>query len=192
MKANWQTKKLGDIFDRFKNRNLKVPFIYQINENACGAAVLEMVYKYYGLNDVSQEEIYKKYKQLEPHGTGNFRITTDALVADSLRRGFLSFWNKVDYNNPDECFNLLQFLTKKSKIPIIVCQQFTKNEEHKDLGHFRLVVGVDKKNKIIYVHDPHKELGGQYQKWSLDKFVDFWQPTGQNVTGGVFVIIKKL
>ena len=35
------------------------------------------------------------------------------------------------------------------------------------------------------------EIGGAYQKWEAQKFMEFWQPTGQNVTGGIFVIIKK-
>lgn len=186
-----QTRKLGGIFSSLFKRKLRVPYITQINENACGAAVLEMVYGFYGLH-ILQGKIYEKYRALEPHNTGNYRIITENLVSDALGSGFLSFWAKANYSDKDECFNLLKLLVNKSKIPVIVCQQFTKNPEHESLGHFRIVVGVNEKEHTIFVHDPHNELGGEYQKWSLEKFVDFWQPTGQNVTGGVFVIIKML
>lgn len=190
--TNWKTKRPKKTCDQLFEGKLKVPYISQINDNACGAAVLEMVYKCYGLEDILQEEIYEKYKKLEPHGTGNFRIDTNMLVSDALSRGFLSFWAKANYSNTKECFKLLKLLTQESKIPVIVCQQFTKKQEHSGLGHFRLVVGVSTKDNVIYVHDPHKELGGEYQEWELDKFVDYWQPTGENVTGGIFVVIKKL
>jgi len=166
---------------------LKVPYIPQINENACGAAVLVMVYKYYGLKNIFQEDLFKKYQELEPHGSGNFRFSADSLVSDALTRGFLAFWARADFTNRNNTVSLLELLIR-AKIPIIVCQKFTNGQPM--IGHFRIVVGI--KDNIIYVHDPHVELGGAYKEWEADKFLEYWQPTGQNITGGVFVVIKNL
>jgi len=186
MKNNLQTKKISN---RSYGSKLKVPYIQQINKNACGAAVLEMIYKYYGIKNITQSDIFNKYKEPEPHGTGNNRISTDDLVRDASGQGFLSFWARADYNNKETSFNLLRRLTMESKIPVIVCQKFTNKEPL--IGHFRIVVGI-KDNNIVYVHDPHVEKGGGFKEWSIDHFMEFWKPTGKNVTGGVFIVIKKL
>lgn len=180
MKVNWQTKKL-------KNFCINVPFVSQISKNACGAAVLEMVYGYYGLKNISQKAIFDKYKRLEPHGSGNNIISTSNLVSDASGRGFLSFWAKVDYTSKEDSRDLFIRLVMNSKIPIIACQKFTDKEPL--IGHFRIVVGV--KDNIVYVHDPFL-MDGAFQEWDIDKFMDYWQPTGQNVTGGVFIVIKKI
>lgn len=184
----WLTKKLKELGDKFFTRKLKVPYIPQINENACGAAVLEMIYKHYGLNNISQLEIMNKYQENEPHNSGNLRITSDNIVADALSRGFLSFWARADYRNRKSVINLFKILTQKSQIPTIVCQKFSDNQPQ--IGHFRIVVGLEDDNFLI--HDPNTSFGGANQKWGIDKFLDYWQPTGLNVTGGIFVIIKKL
>lgn len=173
-----------------RKSKIKVPYIKQVNDNACGSAVLEMIYKFYGLKDVSQEVIFEKYKVLEPHGTGNFRLDTDSLVSDALGRGFLSFWAKVDFNNEQSVADLLRTLVISKKIPLIVCQKFTDEKQHEGLGHFRVVVGIT--NDTVYVHDPHPTFGGAFQEWNIQKFIEYWKPTGNNVTGGVFVVIKPL
>lgn len=181
MKNNWQIKK-------FNKDCIGVPYVSQINENACGAAVLEMIYKYYGLDNISQEGIFNKYKKLEPHGSDNFILSTDSLVSDAQGRGFLSFWARTDYNDKENSSDLLRRLTIDSKIPVIVCQKFT--DELPLIGHFRIVVGV--RGNIVYLHDPHAKNGGAFKKWEINKFMEFWKPTGKNVTGGVFIVIKKL
>jgi len=183
----WIIPKIEEMFDRFLKRKLKVPYILQINENACGAAVLEMVYRYYGLNDISQEDIFNKYKEHEPYGSGNFRITVDNIVSDAKERGFSSFWNRINCANHKDAINTLKRLTMDLRIPVIVCQKFT--EEQPLIGHFRIVVGI--KNNIVYVHDPHVSNGGKDKEWVIERFMEFWQPTGENVTGGVYVVIKN-
>ena len=75
----WWNREIGSESEEYM-KSLKIPYIPQININACGAAALEMIYKYYGLNDVNQQELMKKYQELEPHGSGNFRLTTDNLI----------------------------------------------------------------------------------------------------------------
>ncbi len=166
---------------------LKIPYIKQINPNACGAAALEMVYKFYGLENVSQEELMQKYQELEPHGSGNYRMSTDTLITDAREKGFESTWLRANYTNKQDCLSLLKILVETKKIPVIVCQKFT--DEMPLIGHFRIVIGVD--NDSIYLHDPNVEIGGEKLKWTLDKFFNFWQPTGQNVTGGILCLITR-
>lgn len=178
---------LKEIYSIVTGTLLSVPYAPQINENACGAAVLEMVYRYYGLKDASQSGLYDKYKVLEPHGSGNFRFDTDSLVVDALGRGFLASWERAQYEDKKSVIDLFKELVQKNKVPIIVCQKFTDTQPL--IGHFRVVVGIS--GEKIYVHDPHVTLGGAYQEWPIEKFIDFWKPTGKNVTGGIYVVIKK-
>lgn len=166
---------------------LKIPYIPQININACGAAVLEMVYKYYGLKDISQQELMDKYQELEPHGSGNFMMTTDNLIQDARARGFNAWWAKANYLSAQDSISLLKLLVEKNGVPVIVCQKFSEQEPL--IGHFRIVVGID--DDSVYLYDPYVKLDGSKLQWSVNKFMEFWQPTGQNVTGGIFCFISK-
>jgi predicted double-glycine peptidase len=166
-------------------KTLDVPYVAQFNGTACGAAALEMVYKYYGKSDVSQEDIYNKYQEIEPEFGKVSRISTANLVSDAQSRGFQSFWKRVNYLDRDEALSVLKTYLNL-KIPVIVCQQFTKKSPK--IGHFRVVFGVDDEDNI-YFHDPR--FGG-FKKWPIEQFMDYWQPTGQNVTGGVYIIVKKV
>lgn len=165
---------------------LKVPYVQQYNDYACGAAVLEMVFKYYNVKNVSQEDIYEKNKELEPHGTGNFRITTQDLVDEAESRNFKAYFKQVNYFSKKESIETLKDFIEKN-IPVIVCQQFTSAQNI--IGHFRVVIGVD--NKYVYVHDPHKDIGSEELKMSHREFVNLWQKTGDNVIGGIYIIIIK-
>ena len=71
-------------------------------------------------------------------------------------------------------------------VPIIVCQQYTK--EQSIIGHFRIVVGIG--NKYIYLHDPDRNFGGKNIRWTHEKFFNYWQATGMNVTGGTYFLIE--
>ncbi len=76
--------------------------------------VLEMVYKYYGVGSVSQEEkLMRQYQELEPHGSGNLRITTDSLVTNAQEKGFESEWRRANYLSISECSKLLRKLIKE-------------------------------------------------------------------------------
>lgn len=165
---------------------LDVPYVAQINNTACGAASLEMIYRYYGMSDVAQEDIYKGYQEIEPEFGRVSRISTADLVSDAQHRGFQSFWKRVNYRDKDESLIILRKYLNH-KVPIIVCQQW--NKESSKIGHFRVVVDVDEENNVFF-YDPEKT--GGLIKWPIDQFMDYWQPTGQNVTGGVYVIIEKV
>lgn len=162
---------------------LDVQYFAEINGTACGAAALEMVYNYYGKSDVRQEDIYNKYQEIEPEFGTISRISTADLVSDAQSRGFKAFWNKVNYLDKDESLSVLKNYINH-KIPVIVCQQWTKQSPK--IGHFRVVVDVNDNN--VYFYDPESGL----IKLSTDQFMDYWQPTGQNVTGGVYIIIEKI
>ena len=164
---------------------LNVPFVAQFNTNACGAAALEMVYKYYGKSDITQQEIFNKLKEKEPELRRENRISTDHLVSDAQARGFRAFWDRVDYSEQNEALQVLKYYLSR-KTPVIVCQQFTKKS--RKIGHFRVVVDVDE-DQYIYFYDPDE--GHDLIKWPIDQFMDYWQPTGQNVTGGVYIVIEK-
>ena len=167
--------------------NLSVPYCKQINNSACGAACLEMIYKYYELNNISQEEIFNKYKKTDPHNTKGVNILTKDLVLDAQSRGFLSEIVRADFTDTKNSIALLkQFLI--DDIPLIVCLQYSLKLPL--LGHFRVVIGIDEKN--IYFHDPDNTIeNGESLNLSHKEFMKLWQPTGQNVTGGRFVWIKK-
>jgi len=159
---------------------LKVPYVEQNNENSCGPAALEMVFKFYGIN-INQNDIFEQYKKPNPDLKDNYYITTDDLVNFAKNNGFNeSFWKKTDLTEK-EINNLINGFIEK-RIPIIACQQFTKEIPS---GHFRVVTGIFK-NKI-YFHDPYD---GPRKNWTMNKFIDYWMPSGKTVTGGVYIIIK--
>jgi predicted double-glycine peptidase len=164
---------------------LAVPYIKQINSNACGAAALEMVYKFYGVENLSQDQLMQKYQEFEPHGSGNYRMSSDALVNDARERNFDAVLFRADYTDKQNCLALLNDLVEVRRIPVIVCQKFT-NEQHL-MGHFRVVIGVSEDS--VYLHDPFLDVEGNEAQWTLDQFVEFWQPTGENVTGGIGCLI---
>lgn len=165
---------------------LPVPYIRQINQNACGAAALMMIYKYYGLEDVGQKDIYEKYAEKEPHGSGNFRIRTEHMVQDARDRNFEADWNCVNYVDSDESMDELRILIHEFKIPVIVCQKYTNREPL--IGHFRVV--LDMTETDVLLHDPDIIIGEASQKWPIEKFMQFWQRTGDNVVGGVMIAIR--
>lgn len=165
---------------------LKVPYIVQNDVTHCGGAALEMVFKHLKNNKVTQDEIFEKYKNLEPHDTGNFRIKTDDLVAEARLQGFRASVGKDLLMAHADTRELLDLFINKLKLPIIVCQQFPQNPL---LGHFRVVTGFE--NDVVTFHDPHPQIGGRFMKMSLVDFIAAWQPTGNNVTGGIYIWVRK-
>lgn len=165
---------------------LSVPYYRQININACGAACLAMVYQFYGIRNIDQAEIYNEYQELEPHDSGNYRITTDNLINDARKKGLSAGWARANYSNTDDCISLLRLMTNAG-VPIIACQQLSKNQPL--FGHFRVVTGIDKDS--VHFHDPSTEIGGANMSLSIEDFINLWQPTGNNVTGGVFCFMFK-
>ncbi len=163
---------------------LEVPYVAQFNKYSCGAAALEMVYKYYQRSDISQQEIFKKHHEADPEYKSETRISTLSLISDAKSRGFEAFWRRVNYKNKSQSLAVLKSYLR-DKTPVIVCLQFSK--EMPRVGHFRVVIDIDERDNI-YFYDPYKS---GLMKWPADQFMDYWQPTGKDVTGGVYVIIRK-
>ena len=166
---------------------LKVPFIQQFDPNACGAGVLDMIYNYYEIEGFDQREMYEKYKQLDPHGSENedYCISVFDLMDDARSKELDAGWAGANYESVENCVSLIKVFID-NKIPLIVIQQFSKEDPL--LGHFRIIVGIDE--EFIYFHDPHVEIGGANKRLSYEEFVELWQPTGENVTGGIFMWVR--
>ncbi|MDB4984654.1 MAG: hypothetical protein JWM20_833 [Patescibacteria group bacterium] len=165
---------------------LNVPFCKQTNGVSCGAACLVMIYEFYGMHSVTQEDILDKYKIQDPHNQG-MRILTSDLVSDARLRGFTSSIIAADITDIKSSMALIKTFIKRG-VPIITCQQYS--QEKSLSGHFRVVIGIDEKDVIF--HDPNDLLeNGALQKMTHESFFELWQPTGENVTGGRFVWISN-
>lgn len=168
---------------------LDVPFIKQISENACGAASLEMVYRYYNrskLSKFSQKKLLKRLGEFEPHGSGNRRLSADDIVATARERRLHAGWGRVSLVQQDMAAQV-KFFVEEKKVPLIACQRFS--DESFTIGHFRVIVGFDEDGAIL--HDPYPDIGGAFQKWPWDKLLDYWKQTGHNVTGGVVIWVAQ-
>ena len=166
---------------------LNVPYVSQINEHACGAAALEMVYRYYrsGAEDhFSQTALFTEHAEFEPHGSGARRITTDNIVAAARKRELFAGWGRVSTDRVER-LEQLRFFLLKEKVPLIACQQFSEGEPL--LGHFRVLLAADENR--AFLHDPHPKRGGPSLEWKMNKLTKFWRHSGQNVTGGVAIWI---
>lgn len=162
---------------------LPVFYRQQFNDHACGAAALEMLCKYYGrATAFSQKSVFKRLSHLEPHGSGNYRISSDDLMEAARRRGLHAGWGRVSMDAAERLQQLDYFL-EQERVPLIACQKYT--DDLPDLGHFRVMLAFD--DKSITVHDPCPKFGGASKQWDMEKFIDYWKYTGLNVTGGVAI-----
>jgi len=168
---------------------LTVPFVEQISNCACGAAALEMVVRYYRpskLTKFSQQKMFSRQSEHEPLGTGNYRITGDNIVSVARGRGFHAEWGRVSPVQ-EVLINEVTHFVDKLHIPLIACQRYT-NDAYM-LGHFRVIIGVEKSGVVI--HDPDQRTGGASQEWTWGKLLDHWKQSGPNVTGGVAIWIAN-
>jgi ABC-type bacteriocin/lantibiotic exporter with double-glycine peptidase domain len=163
---------------------LKVPYVQQSRGDTCMAAALSAIYNYYGV-DRSEMDIWQKRKRKRPEADGDFIWVSD-LVNDAKENGFDAEWVKVDLSKVAIVKNTLQQL-KYNEVPVIVCNQYTK--EQPKIGHARIITDIS--NTSIYMHDPDPKIGGASQRWDWNTFMDSWQPSGEEVVGGVYIIVKK-
>jgi len=121
---------------------LRVPFYWQINNYACGPAVLQMLLKFYGISR-SQKNLMKLAKT-------NKRVGT-------TRRNLVLAFKKFDLNTtvvfPSELKTIQEYL--KKKMPVIVSYL----ELDSDQEHFSVIIGMTKKDLVF--QDPW--LGEKYQ-----------------------------
>ena len=158
---------------------LKVSFVSQFNEDACGAACTEMILSYFGIQS-TQEEIFEKIKERDPADINRFRISGESIIEELVSRGLFAQGIHEDFSNQASLDRMVNFL--KRGFPIIVIQQHDYKVKNA-LGHYRVITKIDANH--VYFHDPDtKGGGGKDLKWSRDKFMRHWQPTGPNVLGG--------
>ncbi len=167
---------------------LNVPYIAQNHPNSCGPACLEMIYKFFDLNNISQTDLFEKYKEPNTEDPNILFVKTNKLAEDAKNNNFEVIHAVFDIENNHNLFKEIKEFIEINYVPIMVCQQFRKEESH--IGHFRVIIGFTDSNEVI-LHDPHPEFGGDSQVWSQEKFIDFWRKTGTNVVGGEFFYIKK-
>jgi len=158
---------------------IKVKHIKQMSSSACGAACLAMIYEYFG-DTVDQNNIWDRLKKKRPLVEGDFYIDSNADMKDATKNGYdfvigRSYWDIKDAFQPIE-----QFL--RSGIPVSVTQQGHPDPK---LGHCRVVVGLDEKH--VFVNDPEKDKGNT--KMTRKEFFNAWEESGDEVTGGVMMVI---
>ena len=135
---------------------LEVPFVHQTNEASCGAAALEMVYRYLGRRTAKQKNIFRKMAEPEPHGSGAMRMSNAGMAEDALNRGLYACAHAFDVTSEEAAIrDLSKFLSQG--VPVIACQKFST--EKPLLGHYRVVVGI--KPGAVTLNDPFSRQGGR-------------------------------
>jgi predicted double-glycine peptidase len=175
---------------------LKVPYFAQVDPTSCGPAAFQMVYKYIRpsrLSKFSQRRLYDKLKAPDPalfreEGSDvvRYRVSVGDLVQSAKNRGLHAAWGRVS-PDPATAVTQIRFFVEDESIPLIACQRYSDAESQ--AGHFRVIVGVDERE--VAFHDPSAETGGRECRWPLAKFMDYWRPTGPNVTGGVALWVAE-
>jgi len=155
---------------------LKVPFKKQNQTNTCGAACLEMVLRYFGVNE-TEEEIFKEISIISPE-SGRLYTRTAHLVHFAIVKDFVAIHSCLkDITDLDKLLRL--------KLPIIVLQRHSVNNE--SLAHFKVVIGLEGNSYIV--HDP--EIGAK-QLISKEVFEKLGkkQPNGENTQDNLFILIS--
>ena len=170
-------------------KTLDVPYFQQTADHACGVAALHMVYKYHRpskLSKFSQEKIYRRLGKPDPHAAWDrAMVTTDDIVTVARSRTLHAAWGRVDPSK-DRLIEQVKFFVEGEQVPLIACQQVL---EQPLFGHFRVILGIS--DTEVRFHDPHPQNGGKNMQWPIDRFMDAWRHTGDNVTGGVAIWISK-
>jgi ABC-type bacteriocin/lantibiotic exporter with double-glycine peptidase domain len=160
---------------------LQIPYVQQVGETHCGVACLEMVYKYFGIVDRKQEDIWERRKTKRPDGT-NFFMLTKSMVEDLIDHDLQILWGHMCLEE-EKCRESLEEVFRK-RLPLIACKQWDKNPLY---GHFVVLIGLEK-DEVMYL-DP--EIGPTRQRKKISDFINEWQKTGKEVTGGVFIVMQK-
>ena len=159
--------------------SLKVPHVKQNSESGCGAAVLFMVYKYYGLDHQTEEKIWARLKKLRKLNNSEEIIYSYDLYKDIRSNGFHTIIGQAIWQEPEKVIKLLEeFL--RIRVPLIVCQRL---REDKPLGHYKIVIGLEK--DFVLVNDP--EFEEDFVKVPKDKFIKDWQKYSDEIIGGQFI-----
>ncbi len=154
---------------------LNVPYKEQKSTNSCGAACMEMIFKYYGY-DIQEDEIVNELL-VKCNQSNRKYIKTADIVEYAIQKGFNAFWGHM------QIIDGIRMLIDDG-FPVIVLQRATiKNEL---LAHFRVVRGYEKTSFII--NDPENKNS---QIIPQDSFLKLWkkQLRGENTDENVFILI---
>lgn len=122
--------------------SVDVPFVRQSKIDWCGPAILNSVFRYYGVSK-SQERIRDEI--LDEKGVTSIRRMMQYLGENGLSYEFyLEDGAKIDILKDRVC---------KKHQPVIVLQRF-RGADDNQLGHYRLILGFD--NTYVYLQDPYR------------------------------------
>lgn len=159
-------------------KTLKVPFIRQ-KPNHCGAAVLEMVYKYYGITDVTQIEIFQHRSVIDPE-TNTSLIWSPQMKEDAIQRNFRVLSGGFTFENHKDYIDTMNLFLSLG-LPPIVCQRWEHDES---LGHFKIVVGLNTSHVIVHNSDNKAK-----EYIPHDEFHRLWTSNGKTVSGNFMMVI---
>ena len=154
---------------------LNVPYIEQKANNSCGAACMEMIFKYYG-KEIQEDEIVNELL-VKCNQSNRKYIRTADIVEYAIQKGFNAFWGYM------QIIDGIRMLIDDG-FPVIVIQRADiKNES---LAHFKVVKGYKKTSFII--NDP-ENINSQITP--QDSFLKLWkkQIFGENTDENVFILI---
>lgn len=169
---------------------LDVPIVKQ-GKMLCGPATIEMLFRYWGVNQYDQYDIAlsileqfpnsKRYKKsgimnTKPIDWDKYPGTGTINIREFLKRFGLTQNFMLEYEPPSEQSNKIkrEQLFRKvkehiaNKIPVIVHQYW---KLPKSRGHYRIVTGYDETKREVYLNDAH---GGKRLVQSYEKFLDLW------------------
>ena len=141
---------------------LQVPDVYQSTNYSCGAACFQAVMRYWGGENLREDQFIKLLNTTPEEGTAPNDIVR---VAEKMR-----FRAEIRENLT------LDDLKKSIEegVPVIVSGQAWKDEsqswETDENGHYMVVIGVDDKN--VYLEDPW--ILGSRGYIPHDEFIDRW------------------
>jgi hypothetical protein len=149
-----------------------IPYESQLEERACGAAALCMVYRSFGL-DGSQSEIWERIARAGPWD--QLRTNTRLLGADAIDCGLEALILKAR----DPC-RVLE-LSLGTGIRIILNHRHSATSQ---AGHYSVFVSID--GEALVLHDPH---WGPFRKLTWAELQELWRPTrgATEITGHVLV-----
>ena len=147
-----------------------VPFVKQ-KPHYCGPASLAMVLGYWGVN-LTQDEIAAEV--FDPHAklTPAYKMVQFAQKLGFFSRGITGSMELIKY-----CIYL--------EIPVIVLQKYSLKHP---VGHYRVVVGYNDKDRYFEVLDP---AVGRKQI-SYEEFIELWKPgTTFTMTNWTLIVYPK-
>ena len=167
-----------------KNILLKVPHIHQDHHSSCGVTTLLMQYQYLGVDKKgeTQTTLWNKLKEPALIDKGEYTPIMNS-AKDAENRGLMVIIGRTFLNHQDSALQPIEEFLKNG-IAVEVQQQ---SQVNKKFGHAKLVIGITQTD--IIVNDPFYKKGAR--KINKEKFLQMWQRTSPEMTGGVLIAIFK-